>query len=511
MRSSWTALIEVALGIGQSLEPNIVFRRILDGLSLLIPYDVGTVLLLEGDWLKVAAHRGLRRNLSELELRFEVSANPRLRRAVQLGHPVRFLDPFEPDPFDDLVEGAEVLIGKMHSCMAAPLLIGQELIGLITIDSLTPDCFSKEHEPLISFFGSFAALAIHNARLVTSLKDSRQQLENQNQSLRQSLRSSIGQDIIGNSPLMVHLRQAIAVAATSDAPVLILGPTGCGKELVARAIHAASARKEAQLVYVNCAAIPESLAESELFGHTKGAFTGSMAERKGKFEQADGGTLFLDEVGELPLAIQATLLRVLQEGEIQRVGSDLTKRVKVRVLAATNCDLEQMILKGSFRRDLYHRISVLNISVPALAQRKEDIPVLLEYFLNKLKEQLGVDFQIHPQLLDEFMQKDWSGGVRELFHALEAKAIWAKALGHKVISSANSLPEAISRSQPQSQNSLEQWIPLGFKGATEQFQRELIQTAVTIHGGNHSAAARELGMDPANFHRKLHSLQDSKK
>ncbi len=189
---------------------------------------------------------------------------------------------------------------------------------------------------------------------------------------------------------MEHLRREIELVARSDFTVLVLGETGVGKELVVRAIHAASGRRDGPMLYLNCAALPETLADSELFGHTKGSFTGAGRDRAGKFEVADDGTLFLDEVGELPLSIQAKLLRAIQEGEIQRVGSDKTIHVDVRMLAATNRNLEAEVKNGRFRADLFHRLNTYPLKVPPLRARKEDIPLLAGYFCERIQRRLGL-------------------------------------------------------------------------------------------------------------------------
>ncbi len=510
MNSSWTALLEISLGLGQSLDSKVVFRRVLDGLSLLISYDVGTIMLKDGDWLKVVAQRGFKRSIVDLELKFEIERHPRLKKAFAAKAPIRFQDPSEPDPFDDLVEGADLLTGKVHSCMAAPMLLGQEPIGLITVDSLKEGIYQAEQEELLWFFGSFAALAIHHARLIGSLEESRRLLEEQNQNLRTSLTRSNGNELIGSSQKMKFLRQSIEVIATSLAPVLITGPTGCGKEIVARSIHEKSNRRDKPLIYVNCAAIPESLAESELFGHVKGAYTGALGERRGKFDLADGATLFLDEVGELPLQIQASLLRVLQEGEIQKVGSDSTKKVDVRILSATNRDLQEMMENGLFRRDLYHRLAVLSIMVPSLGERKEDIEELTCHFLHKLADRLGKRFSLSPPLIADLKERSWLGGVRELFHYLESLATWAKALGHDTLLSETNQPlPAVNKSPPQENPEIKMdlWLDMGFKEATREFQKQLAETALKHCQYNQSQAARLLKLDPGNFHRKLTELQ----
>ncbi len=231
---------------------------------------------------------------------------------------------------------------------------------------------------------------------------------------------SKGFDIIGESQAIKEIKEMIARVAPTDARVLITGGNGTGKELVARQIHEQSNRNKAPLIEVNCAAIPSELIESELFGHEKGAFTSAVAQRKGKFEQAEGGTLFLDEIGDMSLSAQAKVLRALQENKISRVGGDKEIKVNVRVLAATNKNLKEEIAKGNFREDLYHRLSVILIHVPSLNERKEDIPLLAEHFLQMICDDYGMAKKsISKEALKELQKIDWTGNIRELRNVIE--------------------------------------------------------------------------------------------
>jgi DNA-binding NtrC family response regulator len=234
-------------------------------------------------------------------------------------------------------------------------------------------------------------------------------------------------EIVGRSPSLARLLDQLAMVAATDSTVLVLGETGTGKELVARAIHDRSPRRERPLVKVNCAALPRELVESELFGHEKGAFTGATQQRRGRFELADGGTLFLDEVGELPLEAQAKLLRVLQEQEFERVGGTRTLRADVRLIAATNRDLAARAAAGEFRPDLYYRLNVFPVTVPALRERREDIPPLVAHFLAKSARKLGRSFDgVSPAFLERAMAYDWPGNVRELENVVERAAILSR-------------------------------------------------------------------------------------
>lgn len=244
--------------------------------------------------------------------------------------------------------------------------------------------------------------------------------------------------IIGDSPALRQILTQIEHVAPTNASVLIQGESGTGKELIARAIHGASLRKDRPLVKINCGAITPSLVESELFGHEKGAFTGALQRRLGRFELADGGTLFLDEVGELPLDIQVKLLRVLQEGEFERVGSSETRKVDVRIIAATNRNIQQMVDDSSFRNDLYYRLNVFPVLIPSLKQRLEDLPLLVDHILRRLNQTLGKKFEaVSRNTLDRLSHYHWPGNIRELQNVLERAAI----VGHPPILEVTTLPD----------------------------------------------------------------------
>ena len=268
-------------------------------------------------------------------------------------------------------------------------------------------------------------------RLLITIKNAaeRTTLTTQNKALKKKV---YGVDMIGTSPAMMHIRDIIAKVAPTDARVLITGPNGSGKELVARNLHQLSSRSRMSLVEVNCAAIPSELIESELFGHEKGSFTSAVKQHKGKFEQAVGGTLFLDEIGDMSLAAQAKVLRVLQEKKLSRVGSDKDIEVDVRVIAATNKNLEEEIRKGNFREDLYHRLSVIPIRVPSLDERKSDIPLLIDYFLEKHNTS-SRKRAFSPEAISLLVEKSWPGNIRELDNVVDRLLI----LGDETVSAQN--------------------------------------------------------------------------
>ncbi len=303
--------------------------------------------------------------------------------------------------------------------------------------------------------------------------------------------------MIGQSPAIQKIFHQIETVAPTDAKVLITGESGTGKELVARAIHLRSNRASQPYIKVNCAAIPETLIESTFFGHRKGSFTGAYRDQTGKFEEANGGTLFLDEIGELPLTAQAKLLNVLQEGEIEKIGFQRPQKVDVRVIAATNKDLQQMIREGKFREDLFHRLNIIHIHLPPLRERKEDIPLLTDYFLKQLSETYNKAIQgIAPAALQLMMQHDWPGNIRMLRHVLEKAVIFSNS----PTISAEEIALALEIS-----SDAEKPTPLNTNLATylENMERQFIYYTMIITGGNKARAAKLLGIDRATLWRKL--------
>ena len=302
------------------------------------------------------------------------------------------------------------------------------------------------------------------------------------------------------------MQEMIETVAPSDATVLIIGKSGTGKELVARSIHQLSSRADGPWVAVNCAALSENLLESELFGHEKGAFTGADKRREGRFLQASGGTLFLDEIGEIPLQMQVKLLRALQQREIQRVGSDETISVDVRIVAATNRDLAEEIRAGRFREDLYYRLNVVSIMVPSLAERREDIPLLAQHFLHIHGERNRKDVKgFTPLAMDMLLRYDWPGNVRELENAVERAVVLL--FGQYV--SERELPQAVVESYRPPQE-ISAPLPDGGGGpdeprTLEDVERDFIIRTVRECGDNKSEAAKRLGISRKTLHTKLKS------
>jgi two-component system response regulator HydG len=307
-------------------------------------------------------------------------------------------------------------------------------------------------------------------------------------------------NIIGTSKAMKELVDMLAMVAPSEATVLITGESGTGKELIARSIHYNSPRKDHSLVIVNCAALTETLLESELFGHEKGAFTGADKRREGRFMQANKGTIFLDEIGEMSPMMQAKLLRVIQEREIQRVGSDDALKVDVRILAATNRKLENDVADGKFREDLYYRLNVVTVDVPPLRDRQDDIPLLAQHFLEKYSKKNRKQVKgFSPTAMDILLKYDWPGNVRELENAVERSVI---LLNGDYISE-KELPLNITQTYSEESN----WVATQPSNTEprplEEVEKEAILAALEASGGNKSETARTLGINRKTLHKKL--------
>jgi two-component system response regulator AtoC len=299
---------------------------------------------------------------------------------------------------------------------------------------------------------------------------------------------------------MVRALEVAGKVAKHPSPVLISGASGTGKELVARLIHRESDRAKGPFVPVNCGAIPETLLESEFFGYVKGAFTGADRDRAGLFEAANGGTLFLDEVGELPPSLQVKLLRVLQDGEVRRVGGTQSTEVDVRVVAATNRDLEGMVQKGEFREDLYYRLAVVPIHLPALCRRKEEIPDLARHFLERHRERLGVAVEtISPEAMEALLEYSWPGNIRELENLLERVAVLAD--GSEI--EAQDLPESILHPAPERAPTDLSDDNLSVKVHSAELERVLIRRALERTGGNKTQAAELLELSPRALRYKI--------
>ncbi len=512
----WVAILEIATGLlgGESAEDR--YPRIIRGIKTLIPCDSVAVMRLVGNELVPVATSGLVPEV--VSQRFSVSDHPRLAQILQGDGPVRFHDDSLPDPFDGLIAG-DVSLRRVHACMGCAMVIDGEVVGVLAVDALDPRAFDDIHDDVVAAVAAFAAAALRSSDLLEHLEREAARAGRVARDLVRDTVERAGGQLVGVSEATGKLRQELALAARADLSVLITGETGVGKEVVARSIHAASPRADQPLIYVNCAALPETIAESELFGHVRGAFTGANEHRAGKFEIADGGTLFLDEIGELPLTVQPKLLRALQSGEIQRVGSDRMLRVDVRILAATNRDLPAEVAAGRFRADLYHRLSVYPLHVAPLRERREDISALAGTFLDEALQLLGLGrVLLTPPARAALEAYDWPGNVRELQHCILRAALRASggrrheqvvidtehlcmtpvAGGATAAAPAAPLTSAPESVDDRSRRSLHEIV--------EETKRQHIAAAVAEAQGNWAEAARILKLDRANLHRLARRL-----
>ncbi|MDE1186323.1 MAG: nitric oxide reductase transcriptional regulator NorR [Pantoea sp.] len=502
MALSFDGIAALAVELQSGLSGHDRFSRIIHSIHHLFRCDATALLRYENLGFRPLATAGLAPDV--MGRRFSLDAHPRLEAIARAGDVVRFpADSDLPDPWDGLIpENTEL---HVHACIGLPLFYGQTLIGALTLDALQADHFAAFRDRELRFVANLAGTALNNALLLEQLEKNTTSFA----SLQREHNESSVSEIIGESTTMLQLKKEISIVAPSDLNVLITGETGTGKELVAQAIHQQSTRRANELIYLNCAALPETVAESELFGHVKGAFTGAVHKRAGKFELADNGTLFLDEIGELPLALQAKLLRVLQYGDLQRVGEDRALKVNVRIIAATNKDLKQAVIDGTFRADLYHRLSVFPLYVPALRDRNEDVILLAGFFSERCRIKFGLKrISLNASLRALLMSYDWPGNVRELEHAIYRAAVIARAdasndeiellPSHFSLHADMTLPLTETTNHYAPNTSLQE--------ATREFQREYILRVFNSNGKKWSTCARILEVDPGNLHRQAKKL-----
>jgi transcriptional regulator with GAF, ATPase, and Fis domain len=405
-------------------------------------------------------------------------AGPRPARALQRSLEERGVDLLLPLP--------------AHAGRAAALLLGPRAGG---------PPYGRDERALLGALAAQAALALRSAEAFEELAALQRRLQRANVVLRAEIARHHGfEELIGEAPMLCAAREQIAQVARTGASVLVLGETGTGKELAVRALHRLSERAERPLVKVACAAIPEHLVESELFGHERGAFTGAIQRRIGRLELADGGTLFLDDVDTLPLAAQAKLLRALQEGELQRLGSNETKQVDVRLVAATNRDLRAEVTEGRFREDLYYRLHVVPVRLPPLRERREDIPLLVQHFIETESERLGREVRpIDGAALEALCAYDWPGNVRELRNVIERAVVMSAGNVIRLAAELGARP----RGAP-AHEAAEDGRPLAER--LRDFKRARLREALAWAGGNQTRAAERLGLHRQSFARMLREL-----
>ena len=383
-----------------------------------------------------------------------------------------------------------IVVSQVRSLLCVPLMVFDKVIGCIYLDSTNPIArFDKDHLELVTAIAGISAVALENARQIEWLRE---------ENIRLNTEINLDHNLVGESPRMKDVYQFLARVARTDSTVLIDGESGTGKELAARAIHKNSSRADKPFVAINCAALTETLLESELFGHEKGSFTGAFAQKKGKLEMAHSGVVFLDEIGELPQLMQSKLLRVIQEREFERVGGVRSIAVDIRLVAATNRNLAECVKAGTFRQDLFYRLNVVSITMPSLRERREDIPLLARYFITKHAQRC----KIKPRAMSEearrcLMNYDWPGNVRELENAIER----ALVLGSSETILPEDLPESIlERAIPSSIGSAK------YHSALQETKKRLILGALEEAKGSYTEAARLLGLHPNYLHRLIRNL-----
>jgi transcriptional regulator with GAF, ATPase, and Fis domain len=404
-----------------------------------------------------------------------------VKKVIETGRPVIVSDALSDSQFKT---SESVLALRLSSVMCAPLVSQGHVQGVLYVgNDRVKGLFERSQLDVLSIFASQASLILQNALLLSALRADKEKLTAE-------LKDKRFGEIIGACPSMLEVFRKLQKVATTDISVLITGETGTGKELIAREIHRRSNRATGPFVVINCGAIPENLIESELFGHVKGAFTGAIASRPGKFQVANGGTLFLDEIGELPLNLQVKLLRALQERIVFRVGDSKPEKVDIRVVAATNRVLEEEIRAGRFREDLYYRLNVVNIYLPALRERGDDVLIIARALLSKHTEELGAHVQgFTPQALAAIKKHPWPGNIRQLENRIKK----ALVLCDKSLLGPEDLDLGKEAETP--------IMPL--EKAKEDFQRRYVLEVLERNNGNRTQTARDLGVDPRTIFRYL--------
>jgi transcriptional regulator with GAF, ATPase, and Fis domain len=409
-----------------------------------------------------------------------------VRRVIESGRPVIVSDALADTTFG---RSESVIAMKLSSVMCAPLVSQGQVIGALYVgNDKIKHLFERTQLELLTIFASQASLILQNAMLLNALRADKAKLEAE-------LKDKRFGEIIGACPGMLEVFRKLQKVAGTDISVLITGETGTGKELIAREIHRRSNRADGPFVPINCGAIPENLIESELFGHVKGAFTGAIASRPGKFQQADKGTLFLDEIGELPLNLQVKLLRALQERVVFRVGDSKPEKVDIRVVAATNRNLEEEIRGGNFREDLYYRLNVVNIWLPPLRDRGDDVGIIAKALLTKYADELGSNVKgFSPAALAAIRKHPWPGNIRQLENRIRK----ALVLCDQTLLSPEDLDLGAAAENP--------ILPL--EKAKEEFQRKYVLEVLERNNGNRTQTARDLGVDPRTIFRYLEKEQN---
>ena len=495
MKSEITVLQEISSAIVHERNADALLNKVLDVLNRRMGMLRGTFTLLQGDTLTIEASQGLDENEKQLG-RYHIGEGI-TGHVAETGRPHLIPDIRRDSRFLNRTKSRDSKEPVAFICV--PIIHLEQVVGTLSIDRrIAPDTDLENDMALLEIIGNITAEAVSVAQ---KEHEERENLLEDNRKLRRMLAENPG-EMVGNCRAMQQVYELVRQVAPSDATVLIRGSSGTGKELVARAIVNLSPRREKPFVCLNCAALPENLVESELFGHEKGAFTGATGRRIGRAEAADGGTLFLDEIGDLSLQTQVKLLRFIQERTFSRVGSNAELRSNVRFLAATSRNLEELMSKKLFREDLYYRLNIFPISMPDLSKRKSDIILLAEHFIEKMNVKYGKKVsRLSTPAINMLMAYHWPGNVRELENCIERAVLTAQdecIHGYNLPPSLQTGKESGTELLPDGKASLNTLV--------DSYERELIVEALKRNSGNMSAAARDLGLSPRVIHYKIGRL-----
>jgi Nif-specific regulatory protein len=474
-------VLRIARQINRLRHTQELVKEILDAIFEIIPADRGAVVLGRGAKDFSSVH-GKHRDQSSYPVHVSrtVVEHVMTERVAVLTNDIKT---------SETLKSADSLVtAQITSLMCMPLIVVEKVLGAIYLDTSDPVVlFDEAHLQLLAGIAGMAAVSLENARQVEWLED-------ENSRLRSTL--AIEHNMIGESAPAQEVYRFIQRVAPAKSAVLICGESGTGKELAAHAIHANSPRAAQPFVPINCAALPDTLLESELFGHEKGAFTGAVGRKQGKLEVAQGGTVFLDEIGEMPVTMQSRLLRFLQDHKVERLGGTRTIELDVRILAATNRDLEEMIKASAFREDLYHRLNVVKLTMPPLRQRKEDIALLASYFTAKYAKECKRSVTgITPEARALLQNYSWPGNIRELENAIERAVV----LGLSDTIGVEDLPRRMLENDGNQQ-------PGTYEEAVKDAKRHIVLNALAQSKGNYTEAAKSLGIHPNNLHRIIRTL-----
>jgi len=497
-------LLEVNNAVVSHLNLDDVFAAVSECLRRVVPHDGASLLLFDPDTGQFRIHvRRFGRQDSFIEegrITDQQARRSPAGIAIVTRHTVLFGEQDLEELAADSNAAARILAEGVKSLCCVPLLSHERAVGSLNVGSNRPDAFSQDDVDLLGQVAPQFAIAVENGTAYRKIAELKEQLNSEKLYLEDEIRTDRNfEEIVGDSVALRHVLQQVEIVAPTDSTVLIQGETGTGKELIARAIHNVSERRGRTFVKLNCAAIPTGLLESELFGHEKGAFTGAIAQKVGRFELAHGGTLFLDEVGDIPLELQSKFLRVLQEQEFERLGGTRTIRVDIRLVAATNRDLPAMVGDRQFRSDLYYRLNVFPIVSPPLRERREDIAPLVRYFTQKFARRMNKRIETIPtETIAALTQYSWPGNIRELENFMERAVILSRGSRLEVpLAELKEQTRAIAAMASQPLTTLEE--------AEREHIRQALEEANWMVGGASGAAAR-LGLKRTTLQSKMAKL-----